>query len=313
VPTALSRDRQEGVVMPDDDFGVSANEDRVTAVVSPRARGEPRLESAAPITADTVDRYLSDPNDVRAAEHELRKLGFTIAVAGPISISISGPRRLFEEVFGVRLQRRRTKVLGNHEVEYFEVAEGANRLLRPPENLRPLIEGVVLTRPPTLLQVGTLLTEGAVPPLAPPAPYHYFHVPSDVAGLLRAAPVHRLGHTGRGVRVGMIDTGLHPHPFYDFHGYRRDPVVLGAGESAPNSDFPFGHGTAVAANVFAIAPDVRLRMIKGYQDLPGALQLARNTSPPLHVLSISLAAYDADIPGATPDKLDPFYKLLRAR
>jgi hypothetical protein len=97
--------------MPDDDFGVSANEDQVTAVVSPRARGEPRLESTAPITADTVDRYLSDSNDVRAAEHELRKLGFTIAVAGPISISISGPRRLFEEVFGVRLQRRRTKVL----------------------------------------------------------------------------------------------------------------------------------------------------------------------------------------------------------
>jgi serine protease AprX len=152
-----------------------------------------------------------------------------------------------------------------------------------------------------------------VPPLAPPAPYHYLHVPSDVAGVLRAAPVHRLGHTGRGVHVGMIDTGLYPHPYYDFHGYRRDPVVLGAWETAPNSDFPFGHGTAVAANVFAIAPDVRLRMIKGYQDLPGALQLARTSSPALHVLSISLGDYGADTPGATRDTLDKYYRLIECQ
>jgi Subtilase family len=51
-------------------------------------------------------------------------------------------------------------------------------------------------------------------------------------------------------------------------------------------------------------------MIKGYQDLVTAFQLARSSAPPIHVLSVSLAWYDADVPGATLSTLDPYYKSL---
>ena len=281
---------------------VSNGTDEVAAVVSPRSvGGESLFERPARITSRVVDRYYSEPADNRDAARELRQLGFTVRIIGPATTSITGSRQLFEEVFGVSLRQQTTKLIGDQEGEYFEVAEEPERLLQPPEQLRPLIEGVALAKRPELV-------ESPLPPIAPPGPYRYLVVPSEVAGVLRATRVHRIGYTGLNVRVGMIDTGHYLHPFFRFHGYRRYPVLLGPFATDPADD-TFGHGTGESANIFATAPGARLRPIKGLFDPVGDFNLATASTPRPQVLTNSWV-FDVDSPGAT--LTDPYLIAMEA-
>jgi hypothetical protein len=279
---------------------ITASDD-VVAVVSPTSIVEPLFERPATITARTVDRHYSDPQVVRDTVRELRRLGFEVSGISPVTVSISGPRRLFEDVFGATLERRTAEVRPGQEAAFFSVAAEPERVLEPPEPLRPLIEGVALARPPILMQ-------SPLPPIASPQPYRYLQVPSEVAGVLGATKVHRIGHTGRDVRVGMIDTGHYLHPFFRFHGYRRLPVLLGPFATDPADDW-YGHGTGESANIFATAPGARLRPVKGLFDPVGDINVAVASKPKLQVLSNSWG-YSVDTPGST--LTDPYLIALEA-
>jgi hypothetical protein len=58
----------------------------------------------------------------------------------------------------------------------------------------------------------------------------------------------------------MIDSGWYSHPFFAHHGYRAN-VILASGANHPESD-EIGHGTGESANLFAVAPNVDLTMVK---------------------------------------------------
>jgi serine protease AprX len=79
-------------------------------------------------------------------------------------------------------------------------------------------------------------------------------VPDDVALVLRATPAHERGVTGRGVLVAMSDTGFYRHPFYAWHGYNYNATLSPDAINVDTDDF--GHGTAEAANIFAVARDI---------------------------------------------------------
>jgi hypothetical protein len=99
------------------------------------------------------------------------------------------------------------------------------------------------------------------PAIIPPeTPKKYLNVPDDVAQGLNATLVHQNGITGKGVKVVMIDSGWYPHPFFSHHNYKVK-VVLAPGATEPERD-DSGHGTGESANVFAIAPEAELTMIK---------------------------------------------------
>lgn len=49
----------------------------------------------------------------------------------------------------------------------------------------------------------------------------------------------------------MPDTGFYRHPFYDHHGYNYNATLAPDATSVQHDEF--GHGTAEAANIFAIA------------------------------------------------------------
>jgi serine protease AprX len=58
------------------------------------------------------------------------------------------------------------------------------------------------------------------------------------------------------VRVAMVDTGFFPHPYYSQRGLKFRAVPTA---SAPNPQVDnYGHGTAIAYNVFATAPKAEL-------------------------------------------------------
>jgi serine protease AprX len=294
--------------------------DQVVAVVSPRSIVEPLFERSSTITAQTVDRHYSEREVVRDAVRELQRLGFHTRAAGPVTISISGPRARFEEVFSTRLERRTTEVRPGQEASFFAVADEPERPVEAPERLQPLIEGVAVASPPVLFDDAQPVIEAApafappvaaespLPPIAPPGPYRYLTVPSEIGGILGATHVHRIGHTGLNVRVGMIDTGHYRHPYFALHGYRRLPVLLGPFASDPDDDF-YGHGTGESANIFATAPGARLRPIKGLFDPVGDIYVAVASTPKLQVLSNSWG-YSADSPGSS--LTDPYLIALEA-
>lgn len=257
--------------------------DQVIAVVSPRSLGGVSIfETEATITSDNVGEFQSESSDIQKTVNQLQKLGFNILSVGPITVSFGGPVKLFRDVFGVKLHKEKTEIAPEQEAEYFEAdKDEAERMLQPPQALAAITEGVAIARPPELFQ-------SPLPPIAPidPAAYRYFFVPDDIALMLRASRVHRLGVTGRDVVVAMIDTGHYRHPFFSWHGYRVLTTLLGSYQRNPNEDL-VGHGTGECANIFAAAPDIRLRPIKGLLDPVGDYSVAVTSTPKPQIITNS--------------------------
>lgn len=268
---------------------MSEDTNQVIAVISPRSVGGVSIFDAdAPITSNNAQQFHSQESDIRNACSELQKLGFNILSTGPINISFSGTVKLFRDTFGVKLHKEKKEITERVSVEFFAAStEDAERLLQPPQALARMTEGLAIASPPEYFV-------SPLPPIAPidPAAYRYFFVPDDIAVMLRAARVHRLGVTGRNVVVGMLDTGHYAHPFFNRHGYRVLTTLLGPGASNPGDDL-YGHGTGESANIFAAAPDIRLLPVKMGDDSVGAYNVALAATPKPQVITNSWG-YDVD-------------------
>lgn len=276
----------------------------VVANVSPKSIGPNSLfDAEATISQETVRQFTSAPTDIRDAKKALAKAGFHVfdEASNEISISIGGSAKQFRDFFGAKLTKQTAEVAEGEQVTFLgTAAEGAEALLEAPNQYANLIEGAVIVRPPTYF------APSAIPPLAPvhANAYPYLTVPDGVATVLRANRVHRLGVTGRGIEVTMIDTGHFRHAFFTERGYRFRSTLLapGAVNAAVDEN---GHGTGESANVFACAPDCTLRMIKMANDTAGAINTAVNASVKPHVISNSWG-YSVDMPGtAIPVWLKP--------
>lgn len=275
----------------------------VIANVSPRSIGPRTLfEETGSITTENVRDFSSTSSDVADAKRALREAGFEVfdAASSDITISIGGSAKLFKQFFGAKIGRQKTPIGPEEEVSFMGTSDDpAEALMQPPDQFADLLEGAVVARPPQYF------APSAIPPVAPvdSAAYQYLTVPDGVAVVMRSARVHRLGVTGKNVVVGMIDTGLYKHDYYTQRGYRLLPVLLGPGASDPNSDAN-GHGTGEAANIFANAPNCRLRFVKGGNDPVGSFNVLLGSSPKPQVCTNSWG-YDVDHGGAIPNWLKP--------
>ena len=276
----------------------------VIAQVSPRSLGAKSLfEAENGITTDNVDDFRSDPVDVRDAKRELAKAGFHVFEEGSsdTTISIGGTAKLFKEFFGARLKKQKAEIRPGQKIEFLGTGDAPEeQVMSAPAELADLIEGAVVARPPTYFAPSPL------PPIAPihANAYRYLFAPDDIAVVLRAARVHRLGVTGKNVVVGMLDTGHYRHPFFTWHGYRVLQTLLAPGATNPSDDSE-GHGTGESANIFSSAPDCRLRPIKMGYDAVGAINTALSSSPKPQILTNSWG-YSVDTSGASiPSWLTP--------
>ncbi|MBI2381359.1 MAG: S8 family serine peptidase [Gammaproteobacteria bacterium] len=220
---------------------------------------------------------------------------------GEATFTISGDKKLFQDVLGKKLRKEKTKLGPDLETEFFTSAEDG-AVLSAPGDLSRIIEGIALTRPPEFFA-----GPSPIPPLAPihQNAYRYLFVPDEVAVLLRATRTHRTGGTGMGIKVAMCDTGFYRHPFYSEHGYRVLATQLAAGAVNSATD-DVGHGTGEAANIFALAPDVQLIPIK-MGDPIDAIKKARNSGA--KVITNSWG-YSVDVGAITWATLDPYLKAL---
>ena len=84
------------------------------------------------------------------ASRKLRESGFEVLQVGPTSLTISADKALFEERFGTALEVASTNVMppdiAGAQTAYYEAKEP----IRVPEDLSPIVAGVVLPSPPQL-------------------------------------------------------------------------------------------------------------------------------------------------------------------
>ena len=269
----------------------------VIATVSPRSVGPASLfDTGVDITARNAADYRSTPDDIRDTKRMMSKAGFHIfeQASNDKTVTIGGSAKQFRDYFGAKISKQRADIGPGLETTFMATPEDpAEALLQAPGEAGDLIEGVVIARPPTYFAAS------AIPPIAAvhPGAYRYFTVPDGISVMLRAARVHRLGVTGTGIVVAMPDTGQFAHPFFAQRGFRVLTTLLGPGAVDPSVD-TVGHGTGESANIFACAPDIRLRPVKMGNDAAGAFNTAVNSNPRPHVITNSWG-YDMDHPGST--------------
>lgn len=88
-----------------------------------------------PIRAASVEQFDPPKGAVETVAHKLRKLGFEVMAEGSGSISIAGPKALFER--------------------FFKLDSGAspgNAALEVPDEMKDQVEGIYVQSPPTYFQ-----------------------------------------------------------------------------------------------------------------------------------------------------------------
>lgn len=256
----------------------------VYAQVSARSIGGSSLfDARGPITASTVNDYVSEDGLVGTVLSQLGAAGFRLLQRSPLTINIAAPPALFETFFQTRLVTEERAVLksadGDEETATFITTQGADmpgliNTLRSP--LASLLEGVAIEEP--------VLPFSA--PTPPAVDYWHLDVPADVATHLNADALHASDITGAGVRLTMVDSGWYRHPYFTHHNYQAK-VLLGPGTSDPEND-ESGHGTGESANVFSVAPAIDFTMVKmDFDNCTGGFNAAVHQSPTPDVISCS--------------------------
>jgi hypothetical protein len=78
--------------------------EEVTALVLLRPASGREITGRTQITADTLHEYAPDPGEAAEASRALSDAGFQVGGVLGVSVPVTGPRRLFEDYFGVSVQ-----------------------------------------------------------------------------------------------------------------------------------------------------------------------------------------------------------------
>ncbi|MEM6666857.1 MAG: S8 family serine peptidase, partial [Pseudomonadota bacterium] len=237
-----------------------------------------------------------EPEAVRFDEAvaKLKALGFEVTTQGRYSISARCPRPVYERVFGTKLSRFKLPfTAGESRQANAFFFPGDDAAWNPMADLSAVIDDAYIQWPHIYMNSRF---PGPTSALPPSVRYHHLRVPGDVTMLLNADVAHRDGITGRGIKVAMIDSGFAmSHAYFQERGYTLQ-TVLAPGATDVDLDGN-GHGTAEAANLLALAPDVDFTGVKlDNEIMPGdgatileGLQTAMQHDP--QVISVSLG-YD---------------------
>jgi subtilisin family serine protease len=257
----------------------------VYAQVSARSIGGSSLfDARGPITAGTVNDFVSESGLVGTVVSQLGAAGFRVLQRSPLTINIAAPPALFETFFQTRLVTEERAVLrsadGDEETATFITTQGggmAGLIDTSSSPLAGLLEGVAIEEPVLPF------SDATTPPVVD---YWHLDVPAGVAAQLHADGLHATDVTGAGVRLTMVDTGWYRHPYFTHRNY-QSKVVLGPGTSDPDND-DSGHGTGESANAFAVAPAIDFTMVKmDFDNCAGAFNAAVDQSPAPDIISCS--------------------------
>ncbi|MBV2149815.1 S8 family serine peptidase [Sphingobium sp. AS12] len=233
--------------------GELANDVRVTLAVTTLANAPIQNQRGA-LTMENYADYRPVPHLMDEAVARAEELGLTVVKRGRFGITVSGPAELVSELTGEPLiiqarQRRATSGSGRAFARNYAAPYPGDLFLSPARSLAvpaqfcDAVDHLVFTPPPLYF----------APPSPVPPPYSFHGV--DDAAIRRLLNVPA-AQTGAGVTIAMVDTGFFDHPFFAASGYDYVAAPTSS-EPSPHID-DNGHGTAMASNIFAVAPQAKL-------------------------------------------------------
>lgn len=217
--------------------------------------GTSLMKNTAPLDAKKLFFYQAEASDVEEACKKLSDAGFSVIARSQFGISIVGTGELYKKYFNTEIVQRPVKTFYGREMAAEINPFFMNKTPEVPVELAPLVDTLYI--PPT----GYFLSgEGQMPALS----YYHLRPPADISRLTNADAAHTRGFRGTGVKVAMIDSGfVADHDYYSGRGYNIT-VHAAVGDSTKDE---IGHGTGIASNLLAIAPECEfhfVKMIDGY-------------------------------------------------
>jgi serine protease AprX len=253
----------------------------VTFTIAPKTvSGEPIQAQRGRLRERNIDDFRPAPDAVQKAAERMTQLGFSIKRVGRFVITASGPSRLVSEVMKVELavqarpRRSLLRATQNFAVSY-EPPRTDDLYVAPVQSLTvkskvsKSVDDFVFIPPPLFFAA------------SPTPPAHGWHGldPKTIRKLLQVPS----DGGGKGVTVGLVDTGFFRHPYYEENelDYRPTPTL-----TAPNPEQDEnGHGTAIAYNVFAAAPGATVLGFQQTSSPENALEAAADAG--VDILSCS--------------------------
>src|SRR6266853_3008500 len=242
--------------------------ENVTFTVAPKTiSSEPIQAQRGRLHGRNIDDFRPRRESMEGAIERLGQLGFEIVHRGRFGITVRGPAKLVSDVLKIQLAvQARPRCTSLRATQNFAVSY-----------LPPAAEDLYVA-PTESLTVKSTVSDDVdhfvfIPPphyFAPPSPVEprpsYFGVDKVAIRRLLNVPT---GASGAGVKVAIIDTGFFRHPYYAANtlDYRPTPTPS---KPDPESD-SVGHGTAIAYNTFAVAPDAT---VMGFQQIDAAPEVA---------------------------------------
>ncbi len=223
----------------------------VSFTVAPQTLSRDRIQGQRGLLgARNLDDFRPRPDAAQAAAERLRQLGFNVLKIGRFGITATGPAKLVSDVMkielGIQALPRRGLVRATQNfAENFLPPLPDDLYIAPTESLTVKaevsehIDDFVFVPPPLIF---------ADPSADPPA--HTWNS-VDEARIRKLLNVPQ-GTTGTGVKVALIDTGFFRHPYYKSRKLDYQPTPTPSAPKPENDTH--GHGTAIAYNVFAVAP-----------------------------------------------------------
>jgi len=266
-------------------------------VVTPEEGQKSVFDEDAFLTVKNLDNYRpSDDKNVEVAR-KLQKNKITVHHIGEFSISASCSRSKFESFFGTKISRHRLPAKAKAPKDYVIEAPGKKDPWKLPkkDGLDLLIDRAYIQHDPIFFA-----GERSLPPFW--SDKFRLRVPVDVAQIMGADSVHRMGVTGDGVKVAMLDTGFYHHPYFIEEGYNF--LAITTPDALDHTSDNNGHGTGECANLLATAPGINFIGIK-----MGNPTLAIKTAVELRPEVITNSwGYSVDLPGTNmPNWLKPLH------
>lgn len=232
-------------------------EQSVIATVALRSESGKPLFDKKNLIIKNFAKLLPPSDAIKTVTSIFNEMGIRVTARGKFSLSIIASPKKFEETFGVKLIQKEKPVFSGTKkpvTRYYTT----KTVIKVPKELADYVEAIILPEPCQLFQ-------SATPPVVG---YHHLDLPNDVASLVGASSCHENFTTGEGVKVVMVDSGLYNHPYFADKNYNINPTLSVYSSWDTNLD-RVGHGTAMAANLLAVAPKVDFTMIKYVSDSYG--------------------------------------------
>lgn len=266
-------------------------------VVTPEQSQKSIFDRSSFITSANVDEFIPSRNKSIEVARKLQKNDIDVHHIGDFSISASCTIGKFESFFSTKVSEQKlpSKMKVPDDYRIIAPKKGESWELPKVDNLNKLIDKAYIQHPPIFFA-----NERPIPPFWNDK--FRLRVPVDVAQIMGASPVQKMGITGRSVKVVMPDTGFYKHPYFEEQGYNF--LAITTPDVIDYTSDLHGHGTGECANLLATAPGINFIGLKmGNPTL--AIKTAVEMNPDIITCSWG---YSMDRSGTSmPNWLKPLY------